>query len=428
MIVVLCLVLLAGEAPARRARNRRAARPAAAVNEKRSELARLRAQIKSYEGQLSKLERTEHSSLKKLDAYNRQTHLLRSLINNLNDEEQRLTHDIEATQREISSSERQLRELKAQYARAVVALYKRGSQSELEMLLTSHSMTEAVERSEYLRRFSEYRRRLVDNIAGTVTALRDQQSSLTEQRDEKAAAAAEKAQQQQYLASQATQRAALIDKIRADKSSLKQTLSRAKESSRAIESLISKLVVREQSRRKESLASRAPARSRTDHEFSDIARASRDEESSPRGTRTHEDVNDATGFGALRGGLRWPCASRRIAEHFGEHTNPTLGTVTTNLGVDIRSPKNSDVYAVAEGTVSLVYWLPSYGTIVILDHAGGYRTVYANLAEVTVKQGQHLAAQQVIGRSDASAEAGEVVHFEIWKDRDKQNPESWLKR
>lgn len=428
-IVLMAIVLVAALAAATPvlARTHRAARPSPAVSAKKSELARLRAQITSYENQLAKLERTEHSSLSKLDAYTRQTHLLRTLIANLNGEEQRLTRDIEATSAEIASSERQLREMKAQYARAVTALYRRGTQSDLEMLLTAHSMTEAIERGEYLRRFSEMRGRLAENIQSTVTALRDQQSALTEQRDEKAAAAAEKAQQQNYLASQATRRAQLIDKIRSDKSSLRQTLTRAKQSSRAIESLIEKLVVREQSRRKQALAMRsAPATSThraPDNDFEDIAHSSRSAESAPPVTAA-----DGSGFGALRGSLRWPCSSRRIAGHFGEHTNPALGTVTMNLGVDIHAPKNSDVVAVAEGTVSLVYWLPSYGTIVILDHRGGYRTVYANLADVSVKQGEHVRPQQLIGHSDATVEAGEVVHFEIWKEREKVDPEGWLAR
>jgi len=210
-----------------------------------------------------------------------------------------------------------------------------------------------------------------------------------------------------------------------DKSALKETLAKAKQSSRAIESLITNLIEREAQRKKnESHASIAKPKSlprgrvNKDKEFDDIAKESAEEETAP----------DNTGFGALRGALRWPCAGRRIAEHYGERVNPTLGTVTVNPGIDIATPKNSDVTAVAEGEVSLVYWLPSFGTIIIVDHQNGYRTVYANLADSRVKAGQHIHAQQVLGTSDASAVTGETVHFEIWKGRNKQNPELWLAR
>ncbi len=410
MVIACCL---STDAPARR-RPRRATQQTAAVKEKRSELARLRAQIQSYETRLKQLERTEHSSVQRLDAVSQQVHLLRTLIARLNDEEGRLTRDIALTEHEIAGSESQLKELKAQYARAVVAMYKRGSQSDLELLLTAHSVGEAIERTEYLKRFSARRARLADNIAATVRALRDQRASLTEQRDEKSAAAAEKEEQTARLSKQASQREQLIARIRNDKASLKETLARTKQSAHAIESIIEKLVARERAH-EPKVASRSPAREGT-----------RDMRTMTREERAERAASDATGFGALRGSLRWPCAGRRIVERFGEHTNPALGTVTMNLGVNIRSPKNADVFAVADGIVSIVYYLPSFGNLVIIDHHGGYRTVYANLADVAVRQGEHVHAGQVIAHSDATAEAGEVVHFEIWREREKLDPEGWL--
>jgi len=394
-----------------------------AIQQKKSELAHLRGQIEVYQKQLDRLNKTEHSSARALEAYTTQAHLLRNLLGELNDEERQISDDINATQQEISSSQQTLQELKAQYVRTVVALYKRGVESDAEALFSSHNLNEVVERSEYLRRFTVYRQRLAENIQGAVADMKEQQSQLMQQRDEKASIADEKQREEQRLTERATERYKLIDKIRSDKTALKETLTKAKQSSRAIESLINSLVAREIERKRNSQhASRVTPKVQhhtNNYDFEDIARESAEEEN-------ESTVPDKTGFGSLRGALHWPCASHRIVEHFGERINPALGTVTVNPGVDIKSPKHSDVYAVADGKVSLIYWLPSYGTIVIIDHRNGYRTVYANLAESFIKEGQHIHAQQAIGRSDASAMSGEVVHFEIWKDRDKQNPESWL--
>ena len=250
--------------------------------------------------------------------------------------------------------------------------------------------------------------------------MKDQQSQLTRQHAEKELLADERQREEQRLSTRASERSALIEKIHSDKTALKETLAKAKQSSRAIESLITRLIARESERKKNvphaSIAKPKPVRRGKDSNFDDEAQETADEES----------AQDNTGFGALRGSLHWPCASRRIAEHFGERVNPKLGTVTVNLGVDISAPKHSEVRSVADGEVSLVYWMPSFGTIVIIDHQDGYRTVYANLAESTVREGQRVRAQQIIGNSDISATAGEVVHFEIWKGRNKQNPEIWL--
>jgi murein DD-endopeptidase MepM/ murein hydrolase activator NlpD len=85
------------------------------------------------------------------------------------------------------------------------------------------------------------------------------------------------------------------------------------------------------------------------------------------------------------------------------------------------------VNAVAAGEVAMITWLPSYGNLVILNHANGYRTVYAHLGEIEVEKGQVVNEGETLGRSGDSLE-GPRLHFEVWKDRDKQNPESWLSK
>ena len=60
--------------------------------------------------------------------------------------------------------------------------------------------------------------------------------------------------------------------------------------------------------------------------------------------------------------------------------------------------------------------------MLILNHSNGYRTVYAHLADVNVVEAQRVKEGTVIGKSDDSI-SGSMMHFEIWHDRDKQNPE-----
>jgi murein DD-endopeptidase MepM/ murein hydrolase activator NlpD len=85
----------------------------------------------------------------------------------------------------------------------------------------------------------------------------------------------------------------------------------------------------------------------------------------------------------------------------------------------------TSVSTVAEGEVATIWWLPSYGNIIIIDHYGGYRTVYSHLADIRVTQGQKVKEGESIGTSGEALE-GPRLHFELWKDREKQNPELWL--
>jgi murein DD-endopeptidase MepM/ murein hydrolase activator NlpD len=132
-------------------------------------------------------------------------------------------------------------------------------------------------------------------------------------------------------------------------------------------------------------------------------------------------------FAARRGKLRWPVSEGLIVAHFGTQRHPTLKTITQNTGIDIAVKAGTPVNAIAEGEVATIWWLPSFGNLVIINHYSGYRTVYAHLADIKVVEGQHVKEGDIIAESGESVD-GPRLHFEIWKDREKQNPENWLNR
>jgi murein DD-endopeptidase MepM/ murein hydrolase activator NlpD len=118
-------------------------------------------------------------------------------------------------------------------------------------------------------------------------------------------------------------------------------------------------------------------------------------------------------------------SSRKIVQPFGRYVNPATKVATDNIGIGIGIPAGSAVRCAWEGRVSLVHWLPGYGSLVIVEHAGDYRTVYANLSSVMVTEGQRLGRGEVVGRSGRATD-GEYVHFEVWHNTNLLNPGEWL--
>jgi murein hydrolase activator len=121
-----------------------------------------------------------------------------------------------------------------------------------------------------------------------------------------------------------------------------------------------------------------------------------------------------------------PVGSKKILHGFGTYRNQLTNTQTNNPGIDIAVQSGTPVCAIAEGTVSHVDWLPGYGSLVILDHKNGFRTVYANLSQTSVKKGQSITNGQSIGKSGESVD-GEFVHLEIWHNRTRLNPMTYLR-
>ena len=98
-----------------------------------------------------------------------------------------------------------------------------------------------------------------------------------------------------------------------------------------------------------------------------------------------------------------------------------------NNGIDISSPSGSNARAIYEGNVSAVISAPN-GTSMIMIRHGEYLSVYSNINQVFVKKGENVTAKQNIGSVYKNDEGATILHFEIWKEKEPQNPESWISR
>ena len=132
-------------------------------------------------------------------------------------------------------------------------------------------------------------------------------------------------------------------------------------------------------------------------------------------------------FDKAFGSLPWPVRNGVIAKRFGSVKDKDLKIVTTNNGIDISVPSNTQVRAVSGGKVVQIAFLPTFGNIVIIRHPQSYLTVYANLGQLNVVRDDLIKSQQLLGVAGKTPEGGSLVHFEIWKGRVKQNPSKWLR-
>ncbi len=371
------------------------------LKQKRSDLEKLRKEIDQYEQKIKEKERKEHATLELLDTYDRQATLLRRLIARLHDDEKSLSQDIDRARSQIGNLSDRVGYLKGEYAQYVTAAYKFGRLYDLELLLSSGSLNTMLIRSEYLKRFSEQRREDIDSISDRKSALELQRARLQEQLSARKQLISEKGREEEKLAVRARKRKVLLAEIRKDKRNFRREINRKVDDAKKLENLISGLIEKERARKDKSPR----------------------DETTPPGPGT---AAPGTGFDLKRGRLPWPVTQGRIVGRFGTQENPVLHTVTQNTGIDIGVSAGTPVAAVASGEVSTIWWLPSFGNLVILNHRNGFRSVYSHLSEISVGEGDNLNEGDQIGKS-GEALSGPLLHFEIWKDREKQDPLQWLR-
>ncbi len=130
-------------------------------------------------------------------------------------------------------------------------------------------------------------------------------------------------------------------------------------------------------------------------------------------------------FANLRGELPRPVEGS-LAQGFGEQVHPRFRTRTVQSGLLITTEPGAQIQAVAEGRVVFADIYQSYGPMVILDHGGGFFSLYTHMSLFTVSKGQLLKAGEGLGSAGDTLE-GPRVGFEIRHLAQAQDPNKWLK-
>jgi septal ring factor EnvC (AmiA/AmiB activator) len=273
-------------------------------------------------------------------------------------------------------------------------IYKRGRSQDLEYVLSARSFGDLVSRAYYLARIAQEDRNQVLLTTARRTQVEDNKTRLEERKRELDRLRAETDRERKALSQLTNERRTLLRKIRSDAKSNEQAASELERASRRIQGLIETLEKRRLAAERGAPGVEPPL------------------------------LGD---FGRNRGRLTWP-VNGRVARSFGNQTHPRFGTTTFNSGIDIAASFGAPIAAVAKGRVDYVNWLEGYGKCAIINHGGGFYTLYAHASEITVTVGKDVAAGEIIGRvGDTGSTIGTALHFEIRKGREALNPLEWLR-
>ncbi|MEO1302633.1 MAG: M23 family metallopeptidase [Myxococcota bacterium] len=112
--------------------------------------------------------------------------------------------------------------------------------------------------------------------------------------------------------------------------------------------------------------------------------------------------------------LEWPLPAIGITSLYGKRIDPVDRSVRFHRGIDIKADYGEIIRAPAAGQVVAAGWSGGYGRRLVIEHAGGYQTVYAHLAEFKVTLGSRVRAGQPLGTVGTSGRStGAHLHLEV---------------
>ncbi|MDI6785273.1 MAG: peptidoglycan DD-metalloendopeptidase family protein [bacterium] len=128
-------------------------------------------------------------------------------------------------------------------------------------------------------------------------------------------------------------------------------------------------------------------------------------------------------FQSDQGGLNWPVNSRNILRKFGKNKHEKFNAFVFNKGIDIGVESKTNVFCIKAGKVVFADWFRGYGQMVMIDHDGGYYTLYSNLDHISTSNGSIVSKISPIGIIQDNS----YLHFEIRINGNPVDPLLWLK-
>ena len=381
---------------------------AQSLSRTRDRKARLEKDIKTLERQLSNARKKEDTAAGQLNLLHAQTTARRELLKESERELKILSDSVRFCRRRIDTLTSRIDTMSGRYTRLLGSAYRnRDTRVWYMYILASDNLGQGMRRYGYLRRLSKEL-----NAQGRVLkAERDTLSVLNERLERLQADARavrdSRAGEVQKLNREEEQSRALVQRLQNDRNKYISQLNAKRKEVEALNREIERLIAAEVDKGGKKSGGKTGTGGKK--------------------TSTKVDTALSNEFASNQGKLPWP-AEGRIVSHFGRNPHPvyTKLEMPFNNGVGLAVEPDAPVRAVFNGTVKQIVMIPGYNQCILVQH-GEYFTFYCKLGSVGVKSGDKVRTGQVLGHVATMGDETQL-HFQLWKGKDPQNPEKWLKK
>lgn len=387
------------------------------AEEVRAEQAQLELERQNLQARLEQLRADEEQKQAyqetlqaEIDILENQIDTARRDIEELNASINELNLKLEASQAEIADTLQQFRE-------RVVALYKAGSVSTLEILLDANSFSDFSMRSEMLTNMSRRDQDLIDKITEYMDATKDEREECEAQKETVASLKKDMEKKQGELDELYKENAAAIAELQGAQYETNHALELNADEMAARDNELQQLIEQERKRQEEE-------RKRQEEERKRQEEAAANNGGNANGYEQVQWVPDGSTNGVEGFNPTWPLPGvTLISDEFGGARN--------HGGMDIAGGYGTPIVAAESGTViranSTDEWGQGWGYHVYIYHNGTYSTLYAHMSSVAATTGQSVTKGQVIGYVGNTGNSfGPHLHFEVWQNGVRVNPRSFL--
>jgi septal ring factor EnvC (AmiA/AmiB activator) len=321
---------------------------------------------------------------------------------------QKVEKELKHTDEEIESVTDDIEQRKLQIRKRLVAIYKAGFAGDIRFFFSAETFPQLLEGTRYMKSVLENDRKMLADYNSRISRLRQLQENLGREAKSKERIKSNIELKNVEIEAEKKKKADYLAKVKEDKKNYQASLQQLEANSRRLQAIIQRL--------------EALSRKRAAEEKKAAARAAKKGVASPSPPPAPDK-----GFWSQKGRLSMPIRGK-IINGFGRHKHPQFNSYTFNNGISIAAPAGTDVHAIYDGRVIYAEYFKGYGNLVIIDHGGGYFSLYAHNSRIQKNVGTTVAKNDVVASvGDIDSTNGPMLYFEIRYQGKPVDPSQWVR-
>lgn len=310
---------------------------------------------------------------------------------------------LQKTRQEIEKAKWDAEQKKQQIKQRLSSLYKAGEIGGVRVFFSSESFPQMTENIRYMKAVLNHDNGLFVEYNSRIERLKSLKSLLEGDFERKERIRVSIETKKQEIEADKKNKAAFLMKLREDKKTYLTSLRNLEANARRLQAMVERL----------------EAKSRKGY-------TGKKEKKPILGGPSLPPLSDK-GFGAQKGRLSLP-AKGEIVGGFGRHKHPEFNSYTVSNGISIAAPQGADVHSVYDGQVIFADYFKGYGNMVIVDHGGGFFSLYAHAARIVKKVGATISRNEVVATvGDVDSSRGPTLYFEIRYQGKPVDPSPWFR-
>lgn len=360
------------------------------IKQKSGAMDSIKSELEKGQLKLKELQKEEGNYIAQLEQVEKNIASSKTYLNLLELQIDTVVVTISVLQDSLTKAEKKLVERQLIMKSRIRQAYMTGSPHPLFLIIAAKNPVDLLNRTRYIEELNRYDKNLVMDIEFSRKEIDTRKTERQNERERLEGLLKEKKQTQIVLVKEEALQKSMLEKVRLEKDAFKTMIAELELSQKQLQKIIEQLEKKRKQAKEQVIRKGVLA------------------------------------FDKRKGNLGWPIKGS-IINNFGKVVHPVYKTVIMNNGVDIKATTGQSVKCVAPGSVIHVGSMRGLGRMVIIDHAAGYMTVYAQLQQINVTLDQKVEIGTILGKVGSSAN-GAKLHFEIRKSTDPIDPSEWFEK